>query len=261
MRKFISVLVLVGYYIIICQTALAKVDENFRKGFPELVKNLCASTIDFDLDNDFASTKDIFHYRVNCLFNDAMTESVKGINKEVTDIFGAELWALDAPPEERAECQGMLNETQGIQQNIRLQNDLPPTICDITDEYDTVKVSYSACRVAETVWSEWCGYQKYLWAKKKDDQSLFKTKAGQTLEDLGTAQNTLVEEINQETDKTHQALLDTIFFYQTFEQDYRLHAWLVSIKQGLYLANSKIEVLQWIIKTWPDKFINAQRNG
>ncbi len=260
MRKFISVLVLVGHSIIICQPALAKVDENFRKGFPDLVRNLCASSIDFNLDQNFESAKSIFHHKVNCLVNDAMIESVKGINKEVTDTFGSELWSLDTPAE-NAECQGMLNETQGKQQNIRLQNDLPPTICDVTDEYDTVKVSYSACRVAETVLSEWCAYQKYLWAKKKDDQSLFKTKSGQTFEELERGQTNLKESIQEEMDKTHQALLDTLYFYQTFEQDYRFHSWLVAIKQGLYLSTAKTSMLQLIMKTWPAKFKNAQRNG
>jgi len=260
-RKFISVLVLVGHSIIICQTALAKVDESFRKGFPALVTNLCASSIDFNLDQDFESAKSVFHYKINCLLNDAMAESVKGINKEVSDTFGAKLWGLDSPPEERAECQGMLNETQGLQQNIRLQNDLPPTVCDINDEYETVKVSYSACRVAETVLSEWCAYQKYLWAKKKDDESLFKTKSGQTLGELEKGQTNLKASIQEELEKTHQVLLDTLYFYQTFEQDYRFHAWLIAIKQGLYLASAKTSMLQLIMKTWPTKFKNAQRNG
>jgi len=253
-------------------TCGAELDASFREAFPDLIQNLCASSIRYDLTDtdegvDFEKKIEIFerkrleyHQKINCILNEAMSATMEVVNSTVEAEAENRFLALDTPLEVPQECQGVFAQTQAFQENMRRANNRPRTACDPNGENPNLQLPYSACRVAEMMLTEWCGYQKYLWAKRKDDTSFLETSSRlKTFSDLAQELNALEDFLTHELEKSRQALNDTIFFYQKFEQNYRLHSWLRAIHPALRLANQSIARIRGVINTFPTKFINQQR--
>lgn len=253
-------------------TCVAALDASFKEAFPDVIQNLCASSIEYDLmDTESGETFEEkvaafekkrweYHQKINCILNEATAGAMQSVNTLVEKEAGNRFLSLDTPPEVSEECQGVFAETQAVQENLRRSNDRPRTSCDPTGENPNLQLPYSSCRVAEMMLTEWCGYQKYLWAKKKDDTAFLETGSRlKKFSDLAGELNPLDDFLAHEFDKSRRTLQDIIFFYQEFEQNYRLHAWLRAIHPALRITNNTIARIRGVINTFPTKFINQQR--
>ena len=250
----------------------AALDEDFKTAFPDLVQNLCASTVRYDLESSspdatfedrearFEAKKNEYHTKINCIFNEAMAGLMEETNKSMKDLSQSRfLWLRNFPPVSK-ECKGVFSDTQVQQEGLRRSRNRPRTVCDTGGESKSVEAPYSACHITEMVMSEWCGYQKYLWAKKQDDTAFLETSSKvKSISDLFNEVSPMEDAVDQELQKSHQTLLDALFFYRHFEQNYRFHAWLETIKPAVQLISNKLALIRGVINTFPEKFINQQK--
>ena len=211
-----------------------------------------------------------YHARINCILNDAYAVAVQEINAEVLQAYDRYDAERELPLEDfEAKTQGCfsgaagggdsyLQMVQRQQEKLRQKNGLQKTACDTGGEFPTVETPFSACRVGETVMAEFCGYRAYLTAKKLDDQTLIETSSdGKIGYGQASGSRARIEEIDAELQKAEQALFESLDRYRRFEQRYRLHAYLVAIRETLTTANKKLSDFREAFNLFPDKFINA----
>jgi len=281
-RKFCFFLAFVSLSFSIGGVAFAKLDPKFRKEFPSFVENLCASTVPYDLgeiDSDkiwelrlieFEKHKYEYDNTINCLFNQAIVERIKSTNREVVEFFGRDITHPDFEfqefeKDESEFCdKNLLQRTLDGQQNIRLRNENlvtenfePTTVC-VADEFEGGKDPYSSCRIAEMMLTELCGYQNYLLAKREDDHTLLgNTGERRGLLELNKDATAMKEYLDREQIRSRKAMHSAILFYQQFEQNYRRHAWLIGIHEGLGEVGKRIAFFHdKIFNTFPAKFID-----
>ncbi len=254
------------YYIIMCYiiiysgVAHAALNPDFREKFPELVKELCNSTIDYSLDRDTEIVSGEYHLKLDCLFNEALSSTVKQTNDAILDrVKNLNPQILTTPFKPAKACKNVLSEMQRAQETRRLQNDQPRTVCDTGGTFPTVENAISACRIGETAWSEFCGYQKYLWAKIRDEET-FAEKYRSELKKSEDWVRLFAEHkssLEHESIKSKRALEDMLTLYQEFSQGYALHAWLATIHENLRMSHGLLAFFRGIVLALPEKFINA----
>lgn len=246
--------------------SFANIPEKFRDDFPDVITEVCHSTIRYDLDRSFESVHQEFHTLINCLFNDAFKTGPNRILTQVKDKTtkrGADdkTYLVDRPDGEvfskNERCEDIsIDEFQKT-----LTGKGYRTLCGEAGSYPTVLKPYSSCQVGEVVWTEFCGYQKYLWAKMRDDKTLseeYKNTFGDA-EKVGriSSWSALRKPYFDELKKTKRSLLDTIFLYQKFEQNFRLHVWFVILYDNLNDIRETLIDFRKTIETYPKKFPNA----
>lgn len=238
----------------------AELDKTFREEFPQLMQDLCYSTIDYSLDRPFEEVQEEYHQTVNCIFDDALYQGSKKVADTIQKELSGKKTQLQKPPQNN-ECRSLASQVRQQQEARGLRTQCVPSknSPQSSSEFQTVKDAYSSCRVGETVLVEWCGYQKYLWGKIRDDAS-FSQEFGDQISTprewnvLFAQQKNIYE---HEMEKARRGLLDTILFYQKYEQAYRTHAWLRAIYTKLQENKELLQDLRSVFDLYPEKFINA----
>lgn len=268
---------------------LTPIPDTFRSEFAKATQELCFSTIHYDLDRryqedeeDILGVHDEFHTFMNCLFNDAFSEVTYTVFDDVhrrakdhkaIDVSDRVTQANKETFEDDRcffrDKEGKKTDTKITVSSLhgRIKGLGFQTQCGAADKAETVKDhAYSSCQLGELVWNEYCGYQKYLWAKMKDDktfQTEFEMKyahnersSPKDWTDVAQKEQTLYF---QDLQQTKRALLDTLFLYQKFEQNFRLHVWFNIIYRKLEDINNLLIILRETFETYPTKFPNAAR--
>ncbi len=282
MRKFCFIFVLISLSFAIGEVSFAKLDPKFRKVFPEFVQNLCASTIDYELGDptklksvrertaEFESHRLKYHGTIECLLNQAIKGRIVSTNEEIVEFFGRDVEHPDfdfknfEKPDQSCE-DGMFERVIDEQKDIRRLNvnlathKIEPITTCIGTDLKIEEDIYSSCRVAEMLLTELCGYQNYLEAKLADDPTLLvETDDERRMDTIFNGKAIEMEKfIEMEKIQSRKALHNTILFYQQFEQNYRRHAWLVAISEGLDKVSTRWAYFRdKIFRTFPDKFID-----
>jgi len=255
-----------GSFFVLVFGAEAALDRKFREKFPEIVAEFCHSAGDYSLNRDFAEVQTEFHKTVNCAFNDAFEASSLDSKDRAEAIFGDVLLGLETA-EIADDCVGKLAELQAGQKSAGLE-----TSCDFEigdQKFPTGEAEFSGCRVAETIWTEFCGYEKFLWGKIRDDETdPAEISAMKKREDNDWKWKTrqidviiLKDEVDQmyafELKKTRESIWQAIELYGKFEKNYRLHSFLVAIRAELMKTNEKLFELLKGVLSWPKKFIGS----
>ncbi len=241
--------------------------------FEGAVQELCQSVINYSLDRDFKDVHSEFHTHMNCLFNDAFSQSPTATLTQVQDLIKEDPFAVLTPPDSFHKDQCFFRDEKGnfTQTPITVENYQGHierkefrTQCSENGTYPSVMTPYSVCRVAEVALIEYCGYQTYLWGKMKDDDTFqkelekqFPNKNNHTPQRWNQVKTETQNTYFQEMKRAKRTILDTLFLYQKFEQNYRIHAWYNMIIEKLKLIRETLSVLRETIDTYPLKFINA----
>ena len=281
MRKLCLFLAFVTVSFSIGSVAFAKLYPAFRKEFPEFVENLCSSTLPYDLgeidaskraderEDEFRTHKIEYDNAMSCLMDRAIVERIKSTNQAVEEFFGREISHPDFDfedfEEDREYCdKDLLKNTLDGQQNLRLKNEniatnnFEPTTACIADEFEGGKDPYSSCRIAEMLLSELCGYQNYLLAKREDDHTLLGKTGSKTFIEIEAEERAMKKYLDIEQVRSRKAMHNAILFYSQFEQQYRRHAWLIGIHEGLTDVRIRLSAFRdKIMNTFPAKFIDA----
>lgn len=281
MRKIFLFLAFATISFSLGSVAFAKLYPAFRKEFPEFVENLCSSTLPYDLgkidpsvradkrEEEFQTHKDNYDNTVSCLLDRAIVERIKSTNEEVEEFFGRDISHPDFDfvdfEEEREFCdKDLVDKTLDKQQNLRLKNEniatnnFEPTTACIAEEFEGGKDPYSSCRIAEMMLSELCAYQNYLLAKREDDLTLIGKTGSKTFAEVEEEVRGMKDYLDIEQIRSRKAMHNAILFYNQFEQNYRRHAWLIGIHEGLEDVVLRLSAFRdKIMNTWPAKFIDA----
>ncbi len=237
-----------------------KLPADFREAFPDTITKMCSSTIDYNLDRTVKDVSDEYHNTRNCLANSIISQSIHTINQDIRAIVHEK---ADVLPEAGDLSQEQCDED--LFQNTRQQQEAKglQTRCGETKPHSSVLAAFSPCRVAEMWLAEWCGYEKYLWGKQRDDVSFGNEFGAAALSPDEWQQIFTQKRISyqHESEKSKQALQDTLWFYQKFEHNYRLWAWSTVIKENLKDIRDKLVEFRDVIETYPTKFINAAKPG
>ena len=130
------------------------------------------------------------------------------------------------------------------------------------NEVPEIAQVYSACRVAETVLQEWCGYDLFLYAKEQDEKS-FRENEG----DLGVFVSGAKEfpfsvvqkKIREERTRTEKIVFEMITWYQQTEKASRQSFWITALRSELLKIQDDWAKLRSALGTFIDKFVNASR--
>ncbi len=245
----------------------AELSDDFRDNFTDIVKELCHNSNPemYALERSVEEVSAEYQILQNGLFNDVFSRSMQRTNKQkdrqfAQDLPELEFWLKDAEFTSDVPVSSI--------QSAQVKNGFE-TQCDdkLMDSQSMFLDGITACRVTETVLNEFCAYEKFLWAKTRDDKTLLQTvreqneqNEGKELrpEDQSKTDEILKNEFQYELDKTRRAVWDTLYLYQKFEQNYRVHAQIVVLQNQLNKAK------EWLGKKYlpafslfPEKFIDA----
>lgn len=237
------------------------IDSKLRDQFKDIItkQDLCHASQGYALDTIFEEARDTYQELMNCLFNDAMQQSVNRMHgdfrKTLSDIVQRNNRSLEDLTFKADSC-----SLQGIQSKQAAHG--YSTLCETEGENPTVDEFYSACHVAETAMNEFCAYQEYLEWKKLDYESFSKEYSSSDFNYDYNERDTgkLVEKINEydnELRKSKKTLYEMIFRYQKWEQNYRIHMWFISILDSLKETKRMLNELKIAVYQFPDKFNNA----
>ena len=229
----------------------AKVGEKIRTDFPQIVQELCQSSLTYSLDKNLEEESKKYHDRMNCLFNHAMSDAVNDMNREFSKKWNK---IPQSASFENISFSGegcsSLKQVQRIQITKGYQ-----TLCDTEGENPTVDTkNYSACKVTETAMNEFCAYQEYLEWKYFDDyrsEGIFDS----TLL-FGFNERFEEEKFRHESElaKAKRALEEMLYRYEKFEQQNRIHMWLVTVRAALEKTRDLLTEIRKAVYKFPDKF-------
>ncbi len=248
-RRSIAILLL-GIFFFQIPVAQALIPRNhLRENFPQMVANeLCYSALPYSLDMQYAEAHERFQKETNCLFNDAMAQSVNLINADFKQKWAEIPSNLNfediEPPEECSLAQTIATQVENGYQSI----------CPTAEYNPTIDKFYSTCMVTETIMNEFCGYQEYLEWKNYDDfksEGIFESKDYYTFNER---RQNLELDHKAEIKRTYEALDEALYRYQKWEQNYRLHMWLITIWEALKKTQAMTTILRKAIYHFPDKF-------
>ncbi len=261
MKIFFVALVLFSIFIPITR---AELSDKFRDNFPDIVRELCHNSNPemYELTRSVEEVSAEYQTLQNGIFTDAFSQSMNRTNKQKDRRFSQDLpdlylWLKNAE---------FTSETSvKLIQSAQVVNDFE-TQCDdkLSDSRGTFLDGFIACRVTETVLNEFCAYEKFLWAKIRDDKTLLETvrerNAGSELlsEEQSSTDKILKNEFQHELDKSRRGVWDTLYLYQKFEQNYRVHAQLVVLQNQLIKAKQRFgKKYLPAFDLFPTKFIDA----
>lgn len=255
-------IVLLGIFFWPCFVfAKDDIDPALREQFAEMVtkKDLCHASQSYHLDIIFEEARDKYQKHMNCLFNDALQQSVNRMHgdfrKTLANIVERNSRGLEDLSFSTDGC-----SLQGIQAKQKAHG--YETLCETEGENPTVDEFYSVCHVAETAMNEFCAYQEYLEWKKLDYESFSREYPAENFNYDYNERDTVkrkqkVAEYDTELQKSKKALYEMIFRYQKWEQNYRIHMWFISILDSLKETKRMLNELKIAVYQFPDKFNNA----
>ncbi len=253
---FTTILFTTGLLFSHFQTTQSYWEPEQREAFPDMVqKELCHSSLKYNLDEKYEDARDKYHNRINCIFNNAMATSTNDMNNSFT------LEWAKIPKYPKYEY---IDENQTCTiADIRAQQKKNgyKTLCPTKGDNPTIDKPYSSCSATETVMNEFCAYQEYLEWKKRDDTSLLNEfyESGETRVPLnvnvGKRENLTNRRFQNEINRSKKALNEMTSQYQDWEQQYRMHQWLDTILTALKKTRDLTsELRRAIYYKWPDKF-------
>jgi len=258
-KIFIAVLI----FSIFIPVTRAELSEKFRDNFSDIVQELCHNSNPemYDLARSVEEVSTEYQLLQNGIFTDAFSRSMNRTNKQKDQQFSSDLpdlyqWLQNAEFSSETSAKSI--------QSAQVKNGFE-TQCDdkLSNSNSMFLDEYISCRVTETVLNEFCAYEKFLWAKIRDDKTLLATvrernKGTLLAEEQSATDGMLKNEFKHELEKSRQALWDTLYLYQRFDQSYRIHAQLVVLQNQLNKAKA------WLGKNYlpafslfPAKFIDA----
>jgi|GEM_PF-4906525 hypothetical protein len=257
--------------------SFAKLDPTFRKEFPDFIKNVCASSLEYDLkeinskksfrkyEKEVRDHKQDYDNAINCLYNQAIEGRITTTNAAIQKIFGTKKishndFSFEEFKKKEKYCkEGFFEEVLQKQKSLKANSkywETSESVCEPEyfpreDEY-----KYSSCQVTEMLLAELCGYQHYLEAKMLDDH--VGLTGGRNLRYIDDVSDDLNIALEHEQERSRKALKNALLFYAEFEHNYQRHAWLVAINEGLEGVAKRIAFFRdKIYSTFPTKFIDA----
>lgn len=238
--------------------AWGDVDDEFRDQFQDMLtkQDLCHASKGYSLDTTFEDASAEYQKLMNCLFNDAMQESVNRMHadfrKTLNKVVNKSPRELKDITFETKDC-----SLQGIQAS-QARNGYD-SLCETEGANPTIDENYSSCHVAETAMNEFCAYQEYLEWKKIDYKSFAKEYPTQYFyNDYNTRdveiRNQKISQYSNELQKSKKAVDEMIYRYQKWEQGYRIHMWFISILESLKETRRMLNELKIGVYQFPDKF-------
>lgn len=261
--RIIILALLFGAFLIPVKTTNADLNKYFRKNFTKITQEQCFNSISYSVDDLTGFEKndknkwecqggkcEEYQTLVNCIFDNAFSESVNTVNAGIKKTVGKKINELNDSKTNTAK--GCL--PQSLQLTIDGQNKFI-TKCDTKSELGI----FTACRVTETVLNELCGYQNFLTAKSLDFESFRNEKSNYRVGK--TTQDAVFDEKSAkyvfEIEKSKKAFIETATLYKNFIHNYRIHAWLVAVKTELNSVKEIWVKIHKALETFPGKFIDA----
>lgn len=236
--------------------AQASLSEDYVDQSAAAIAATCGSTISYDLNRPFdqaeqvifggSPVQDEYIETVNCLVNDAMAGLQKQANADAEKATRKYSHTGEFGP-----------KTQEIESKCSKKIPEPSFQSECTDDSE-----FSSCRLNERVFSEWCGYNMYLFGKMRQGDRLI-LKTPEELQSISTIErNRLLEnrknELQKEKDKAEVAAEQVKVFFKAFEAPYEKSAMTAAANQHLKEFNDKLTLVRIAISTWKAKFVNAQ---
>ncbi len=251
-KKRVISIFLLGTFIFQVPAAFS-LDSGLRDNFAEMTqKQLCHSSLSYSLDEPLVQAQEKYQKKINCLFNDAMAQSINHMNADFTRIWKEIPSTANFEDIERNdEC----TPSENMQETIKSQiNNGYESMCPTEDYNPTIDKFYSACHVTETVMNEFCAYQEYIEWKILDESHAEKQFEEKTNVGFFEADRGNKGKHRAELEKSKKALFETLYRYQKWEQNYRFHMWLTTIWEALKKTHAMSTILRKAIYKFPDKF-------
>jgi hypothetical protein len=239
----------------------AELSQKVRDNFSDIEKDYCNSRISYSLSDVLGTREDgwsdegkanEFHTTVDCLFDSALeevTEKQKGFVQSAFSAVDLPIRTFSLP----GACQpNFLAVVQGEQEAKGFVSRC------VQSEIPEISQSFSACRVAETVLQEWCGYDLFLYSKIQDEESFYKLQPSRFSKNE-MVDNFRIEQrrLERERREVEKAVMDSIQLYQETEYAYRQSTWLVALREELRVIQGDWAKLRSALGTFVDKFVNA----
>jgi hypothetical protein len=257
-------LILFFVFSIFIPVTRAELSDKFRDNFTNIVRDLCHNSNPemYDLERSVEEVSTEYHSLQNNIFKAAFSTSMKRTNKQKNSSFAKDL------PELRnwlknAEFSSEVNvkSVQAMQSQEGFETQCEDKLLDAEGMFLDEVIS---CKVTETVLNEFCAYEKFLWAKTRDDRTLIqlareRNEENKLLpEESSVLDETIKNEFKSELGKARQALSDTLYLYQRFEQSYRIHSQLVVLQNQLIKVRDRLgQKYLPAFSLFPNKFIDA----
>lgn len=236
--------------------AQASLSADFVDQSEQAIAATCGSTISYSLSRPFDAAEqqifggnpvqDEYIETMNCLVNDAMAGLQKQANAEA-----------EKATQKYSHTGEFLPKTKEIESKCAKKVPAPSFKSECPDGAE-----FSSCKLNEQVFSEWCGYNMYLFGKmRQGDRLALKTQ--EELAKISTIErNQLIEnrknQLQKEKDKAEVAAEQVKVFFKAFEAPYEKSAAMAAANQHLKEFNDKLTLVRIAISTWEAKFVNAQ---
>ncbi len=256
--------------ILLTTSVYANLDKNFRENFTEIIKEQTHSSIQYSLDdisgfklekrnNDYdwkctAGKCLEYQKKIDCLFDDAFENAVNQTNYYVNDFVKQNIAGLEKV-QLRENCDEItLKNIQKIQEENGFSSKCQGKF---TSRF------YSSCRVSETILNELQAYENFLLAKSNDMKSFSRENF-----EYDDGKNNVIQNFKkirnkflQEMEKSKKAVTNTLILYKDFVHYYRIHAWLMAIKEKTRNLQRRWLEDQQALETFPAKFLKASSIG
>ncbi len=245
----------------------AELPTKVRDNLSDIIKDYCHSSVTYSI-NDFIGTWDTenntwaedegkaqeFHKTVGCIFDSALkelTEKEKLVAEKSFDTGSLPIKTFSL----EAECSG-LESLESIQ--LTQEANGFDSKCQEGKKIKEISQFYSACRIAETVLQEWCGYDLFLYTKMQDEESFYESqKSVVSHNELAARFRAEKKKMEEERERVERTVFATINWYQQAETAMTQDAWLVAIQSQLEKINKQWATMRSALGTFVDKFLNA----
>ncbi len=263
-----KILLVLGFSLIGAITPVyAELPEKVRDNLSDIIKDYCHSSIEY-LIEDTMGTRDAdnkkwleeeggkayeFHKTLGCIFDSALKELTEKQKLIAEKAFGKGVPLPIKTFVLGEDCESLRLEL--IQTN-QVTNGFESK-CE-KSETSEISRSYSACRVAETVLQEWCGYDMFLYAKQQDEKSfLDSSTSAKTSNEGADSFRSEKNRIEEERARVERTIFATLNWYQELESAVTQDSWLVAIKVQLEKISNQWAGMRFALGTFVDKFLNA----
>lgn len=263
MKNIIKISILI---ILIPAGALAvgiDVDEDIRSNYSLISEEMCHSALQYKLSDSFADSQKKYNDKMSCVFESAFVTATNQLNKEFKDKFFNKIFDphVDVKLRNR-EILGTECRDDDLAKTFQAQKEAGyKTLCEVDGRSSVSEKNYSACRVSEVVWNEYCAYQEYLRWKDADRSVVNEFSDTDFNDNQRWNQYRNIEQTRYVNEVTVSAriLEETLQQYQVFVQEYRLNLWQLVITEALKVTRAQLKLAAKAISTWPIKFPRASQ--
>jgi hypothetical protein len=236
-----------------------QLDENFRKNLTPIIRELCHSSIEYNITDTVAEKKTEYQTTINNVIKDTLIQISNHHNRRATEKKTSKNgnFQLDLP---------QINDTRSDQEkqdqslnNLKTQQKYFDTQCPKIAEGSSQPKSYS-CLLTESTLIEYCGYRFFLLAKTNDFIS-FKQEQKKLRPNInnnsqiqnlfGTAQYNYQQEIQA----AETALVETLEFVRQHEKTYHQITWWELVRYETQIMFSELSKIGTPLFTF-NRFVN-----